>query len=116
MNFSEATKKEMPCEPCVQRGFEIPREKVHETIHKYCKNLSNNVKVVKLSEADNDFIEKNSETIYNAYMDLREAYEYQNLFAKVDYNGFLDIFLKNVIYGEKESDSDDEQYDNEDGQ
>jgi hypothetical protein len=61
------------------------------------------------------FLDINGETIYDLYYELRDSFNNAGLFHKIDYNGFLDIFINNIKFEQPSDESDDEHnHDNDD--
>jgi len=65
-------------------------------------------KANKLSQEQLVFLDFYNEHIFDFYYDLRQQYSMSKLFTRVDYNGFLDIFLKNITVISDECDSEEE--------
>jgi hypothetical protein len=96
-------------------GFYINKDEIEEFISKIPNILnikkSKNTNISKTKLLNNyelSFLDINGEAIYNLYRELRENFSDHKLFQKIDYNGFLDIFLKNIKFDETTDDSDDE--------
>jgi hypothetical protein len=61
------------------------------------------------------FLDINGEIIYDLYYELRDSFNNAGLFHKIDYNGFLDIFINNIKFEQPSDESDDEHnHDNDD--
>lgn len=61
----------------------------------------------KLTEVELFFLDHHSELIYDMYRHFSEIYKDRGLMNKIDYNGFLELFLSNIkitkIYDEWEN-------------
>lgn len=63
---------------------------------------------VELTMPQSEFLDYCSEMIFDLYYDLRQEYSDYGLFHVIDYQGFQEIFLKNIRIEEVYDPSDDE--------
>lgn len=111
MSFANILKRESSSSSLASAKHKITEVQLKDLLNK--KLLSNNQtsqkqKQVLLNDIEKLFLDYNGELIYDFYRDLRQHFENTGLLKKIDYNGFLDIFLDNIQFIEIDHDTDDE--------
>jgi hypothetical protein len=79
-----------------------------EELRSMCFTSNYNERPKLLSSTELTFLDYNGAIIYDLYFELREYFSGSEYFQKVDYNGFLDIFLNNTMFEELPDDSEDD--------
>jgi hypothetical protein len=109
MSFANILKRETSSANIASAKHKISDIQLKDLLDK--KILTNNQinkKNILLNETEKLFLDYNGELIYDFYSELRKHFENTSLLKKIDYNGFLDIFIDNIQFVELYHDSDDE--------